>query len=121
MSVASRTNIVHSVGMKENEPIQFKLMLPRALKTRVEERAVLNRRSISQEIVTILKEKYTIPKPEKVSDPAAKILFWLAGRIRRRNPKSGSLRDKQAALYEGIATDIEARMKTIEGTTRNEN
>ena len=120
MSLASRTKFVHCALMKDADLLQFKLMLPAPLKARVEEQAALNRRSLSQEIVTALEEKYPLPKPEKVSDPAAKILYWLAARIRRRQPKSGSLRDKQAALYEGIAADLEARMEAIEGTTKLE-
>jgi hypothetical protein len=103
--------------MKDMDLLQFKLMLPAPLKARLEEQASLNRRSLSQEIVTALEEKYPAPKPDKVTDPAAKILYWLATRIRRRSPRTGSLREKQAALYEGIAADIEARMDAIEGTS----
>jgi hypothetical protein len=106
-----------SVGMKETDLLQFKLLLPAPLKTRAEEQALLNRRSLSQEIVTALEEKYPAPKPDKVTDPAAKILYWLAARIRRRNPRTGSSSERQAALYECIASDIEARMDTIAGTS----
>ncbi|UWQ38463.1 hypothetical protein K3552_05490 [Leisingera aquaemixtae] len=105
--------------MKDADLVQFKLMLPALLKARVEEQASLNRRSLSQEIVTALEEKYPPPKPDKVSDPAAKILYWLAARIRRRNPRPGSLREKQAALYEGIAADLATRMETLEGSTKS--
>lgn len=81
----------------------------------------MSRRSLSQEIVTALEEKYPAPKPDQATDPAAKLLYWLAARIRRRNPRRGSSRERQAALYEGIAADIEARMDMIEGTSTIEN
>lgn len=113
MSIALRTNIVHSEVMKEEALLQFKLMLPAALKKRVETNAALNRRSLSQEIVVALEEKYPSTGPETTTDPAARLLLWLAARIRRRNPKPGSARDKQAALYERIAADLSDRMKDI--------
>jgi len=106
---------------KPQDQDKFVVRLPSGLRERIKELADRNSRSMNAEIVAVLEEKYPIPKPEKASDPAAKILYWLAGRIRRRNPKSGSLRAIQAATYEGIATDLEARMKAIERTTKNEN
>ncbi len=113
MSISLRTDIVHCVVMKDEALIQFKLMLPAALKKRLETHATLNRRSLSQEIVVALEEKYPPAEPDATSDPAARLLFWLAKRIRRRDPKPGSPRDKQAALYERIAGNIAARMKDI--------
>lgn len=117
MSLASRTKFVHCAGMKDPESVQFKLMIPAPLKVRMEEKAAHNRRSLSQEIIVALEEKYPPMRPEAVRDPAAKILFWLADRIRRRNPRPGSARDRQAALYEGLASDIISRMETIENTS----
>lgn len=113
MSMSSGTSIVHTGLMKDEALLQFKLLLPAALKKRLETHAALNRRSMSQEIVVALEEKYPAGEPDATSDPAARLLFWLAKRIRRRNPKPGSPRDKQAALYERIAGDIAERMKDI--------
>ena len=113
MSISFGTNIVHHAFMKDEALIQFKLMLPAALKKRLETHASLNRRSLSQEIVVALEEKYPTTGPEATTDPAARLLLWLAVRIRRRNPKLGSARDKQAALYERIANDLSDRIKDI--------
>ena len=60
MSVASRTKFVHDHDMKNPLLVQFKLMLPAALKARVETVATANRRSLSQEIVASLEEKYPV-------------------------------------------------------------
>ena len=113
MSISLRTNIVHSADMKNENLIQFKLLLPAALKKRLETHASLNRRSLSQEIVVVLEEKYPTDAADTTQDPAARLLLWLAKRIRRRKPIPGSARDKQAALYERIAGDISDRMKDI--------
>ena len=113
MSISLRTIIVHHGIMKEEALVQFKLLLRAALKKRLETHATLNRRSLSQEIVVALEEKYPAAEPDATSDPAARLLLWLAKRIRRRNPKPGTPRDKQAALYERIAGDIAERMKDI--------
>lgn len=113
MSIALRTNFVHCAIMKDEALIQFKLMLPAALKKRLETHASLNRRSLSQEIVVALEEKYPTTGPETTTDPAARLLLWLAARIRRRKPKLGSARDKQAALYERIASELSDRVKDI--------
>ena len=99
--------------MKDEALLQFKLMLPAALKKRVETHAALNRRSLSQEIVTSLEKTYPAGQADAPKDPAARLLYWLANRIRRRHPKPGSARDKQAALYERIADDISERMIDI--------
>ncbi|KAE9627963.1 hypothetical protein GP644_17890 [Parasedimentitalea maritima] len=99
--------------MKDEALVQFKLLLPAALKKRLETHASLNRRSLSQEIVVALEEKHPAAEPDAKSDPAARMLFWLAKRIRRRNPKPGTARYKQAALYERIANDIADRMNDI--------
>lgn len=100
--------------MKDDSLVQFKLMIPTALKKRLDTRATLNRRSLSQEIVAALEEKYPPDQAAITKDPAARLLFWLAKRIRRRNPKPGSPRDRQAALYERIASDIADRMHEID-------
>jgi len=113
MSLAFGTKYVHKEVMKDDALIQFKLMLPATLKKRVETHAALNRRSLSQEIVTALEKTYPVAAEDAPTDPAAKMLYWLAKRIRGRNPKPGSARDKQAALYERIADDIVARMRDI--------
>ena len=47
--------------MKDNSLIQFKLMLPADLKVRLEAAASRERRSLSQEIVATLEEKYPPP------------------------------------------------------------
>lgn len=118
MSISLRTNIVHHGIMKEEALVQFKLLLPAALKKRLETHATLNRRSLSQEIVVALEEKYPAAEPDATSDPAARMLFWLAKRIRRRTPKPGSARERQAALYESIASDIIARMDAIKDSNQ---
>ena len=64
MSVASRTNLVHPARMKEEALVQFKLMLPAGLKARVEASAAANRRTLSQEIVVTLEEKFPAPVSE---------------------------------------------------------
>ena len=89
--------------MSENTPIQFKLMLPADLKIRVEEMASLNRRSLSQEIVSALEEKYPSPAATDAKGVEARVLLWLARRIRKGSPKPGSMRDRQAAAYEVLA------------------
>jgi hypothetical protein len=61
-----------------------------------------------------LEEKYPPIKPEEVRDPAAKILFWLAERLRRRNPRPGSVKDRQAGVYELIASEIISKIENIE-------
>ncbi|MEE2944702.1 MAG: hypothetical protein VX444_05975 [Pseudomonadota bacterium] len=61
------------------------------------------------EVVALFEENSPAPVPEKLDDPAARLLFCLAKRIRRRNPKPGTPRDKQAALCERIAGDIAER------------
>ncbi|ATX64728.1 hypothetical protein [Roseinatronobacter bogoriensis] len=50
--------------MKADALVQFKLMLPAGLKTRVEASADRNRRSLSQEIVWALEERYPAPIEE---------------------------------------------------------
>lgn len=68
MSVASRTNFVHLDPMKEDALVQFKLMLPAGLKARVEVAAAENRRSLSQEIVATLDEKYPAPQEYELTE-----------------------------------------------------
>lgn len=58
MSVASRTKFVHVQHMKSESLVQFKLMLPADLKKRIEERATENRRTLSQEIVSVLERAF---------------------------------------------------------------
>ena len=93
---------------------KFIVRLPDGLRDRIRLTAETNHRSMNAEVVALLEENYPAPVPENISDPAARMLFWLAKRIRRRSPKPGSPRDKQAALYERIAGDISERMKDIE-------
>lgn len=92
---------------------KFIVRLPDGLRDRIRLAAEANHRSMNAEVVALLEENYPAPVPEKFDDPAARLLFWLAKRIRRRNPKPGTPRDKQAALYERIAGDIAERMKDI--------
>ena len=90
--------------MSENTPIQFKLMLPADLKIRVEEMASLNRRSLSQEIVAALEEKYPSPNASgryRLLKPVC-CFGWLPG-SGKGSPKPGSMRDRQAAAYEVLA------------------
>lgn len=61
MSVESRTKNVHNGSMKDDALVQFKLMLPAGLKRRVEVAAHSTRRSLSQEIVAALEEKFPPP------------------------------------------------------------
>lgn len=103
MSVYPRTNYVHDRCMSKKSPIQFKLMIPADLKIRIEEMASLNRRSLSQEIVAALEEQYPAPDTSEATGIEARVLLWLAGRIRKGSPKPGSLRDRQAAAYEVLA------------------
>jgi hypothetical protein len=93
---------------------KFIVRLPDGLRDRIRLAAETNHRSMNAEVVALLEENYPVPIPDKLDDPAARLLFWLAKRIRRRSPKPGSPRDKQAALYERIAGDIAERMKNIE-------
>lgn len=69
----------------------------------VEEMASLNRRSLSQEIVAALEEKYPTPDAKDAKGIEARVLLWLASRIRKGSPQPGSLRDRQAAAYEVLA------------------
>lgn len=92
---------------------KFIVRLPDGLRDRIRLAAEANHRSMNAEVVALLEENYPAPVPAKLDDPAARLLFWLAKRIRRRSPKQGSPRDKQAALYERIAGDISERMKDI--------
>lgn len=101
------------MGMKDDQLVQFKLMLPAALKARLDSNAALNRRSLSQEIVYALEERYPAPTPERATDPAARLLLFLARKIRGRNPAVGSFRDKQATIYEGLARDLADRVRHI--------
>ncbi|MGI3170649.1 Arc family DNA-binding protein [Pseudooceanicola sp. C21-150M6] len=92
---------------------KFIVRLPDGLRDRIRLAAEANHRSMNAEVVALLEENYPAPVPENVTDPAARLLFWLAKRIRRRTPKPGSARERQAALYESIASDITARMEAI--------
>lgn len=92
---------------------KFIVRLPDGLRDRLRLAAEANHRSMNAEVVALLEENYPAPVPENVTDPAARLLLWLAKRIRRRTPKPGSARERQAALYESIASDIIARMDAI--------
>lgn len=93
---------------------KFIIRLPDGLRDRIRIAADKNHRSMNAEVVALLEENYPTPAPEKVTEPAARILVWLAERIRRRKPKPGSVRDRQAILYESIAGDIVNRMAAID-------
>lgn len=88
---------------------KFIVRLPDGLRDRIRAAAEERGHSMNSEIVSTLEEKYPTPI-DGVSDPAAKTLLWMAERIRSRSPKPGSLRDKQAATYERLAKDINARL-----------
>ena len=92
---------------------KFIVRLPTGMRDRIRLAAEINHRSMNAEVVALLEEHYPAPAPEKVTEPAARIMLWLAARIRRRNPKPGSVRERQAAMYEGIANDIISRMSAI--------
>lgn len=113
MSVASRTIYVHVGVMRDDHTVQFKLMIPSALKARVEEMAAVNRRSLSQEIVVALEEKFPAPPPGHVKSLEARVLLWLAARIRKRRPKPGSARDRQALAYENLAAQAIAHESEV--------
>lgn len=93
---------------------KFIIRLPDGLRERIRTAADKNHRSMNAEVVSLLEENYPAPTPDKVTEPAARILLWLATRIRRRSPKPGSVRERQAALYENIAGDIINRMAAID-------
>lgn len=88
---------------------KFIVRLPDGLRDRIRAAAEEQGQSMNAEIVRTLEEKYPAPF-ETVNDPAAKTLLWMAERIRNRNPKPGSFRDKQAATYERLAKDINTRL-----------
>lgn len=88
---------------------KFIVRLPDGLRDRIRAAAEEQGHSMNTEIVRTLEEKYPAPL-ESFNDPAAKTLMWLAERIRKRNPKAGSFRDKQASTYERLAKDIIARL-----------
>ena len=99
MSFESGTETVHNAVMIEITRIQFKSILPADLKIRVEEMASLNRRSLSQEIVAALDEKYPSPN---ATDVEARVFLWLAGRIRKGSPKRDTMPNRQAVAYEVV-------------------
>ena len=100
---------------KSQDQDKFVIRLPHGMRERIKEAADRDHRSMNAQIVEVLLEKYPEPSPENMTDQGARILLWLAARIRRRNPKSGSVRDRQATLYESLATDISSRMQEIKG------
>lgn len=69
MSVAQgqKMSIMRPMKDKDSQLVQFKLMLPVRLKARVEQEAINNRRSLSQEIVAALEEKFPPPRDEQWS------------------------------------------------------
>jgi plasmid stability protein len=96
---------------------KFIVRLPDGLRDRMRLAAEANHRSMNAEMVALLEENYPAPVLENVDDPAARLLLWLAKRIRRRNPKPGTARERQAVLYESIANDIVTRMSAIDRST----
>lgn len=110
--MASSTLLVHIAFMTQptqSDP-QFKLRVPLGLKNRVELAAEENNRSMNAEIVAALEEKFPAPPPAgPVKSLEARVLLWLAARIRKRKPKPGSPRDRQAMAYETLAARVIAQ------------
>ncbi len=75
---------------------------------RIEQAAEDNNRSINAEIITALEEKFPALPVGKLKSREAKILLWMANRIRSRKPIRGSARDRQANAYESWAAKAEA-------------
>ncbi|MCA2007075.1 Arc family DNA-binding protein [Tritonibacter mobilis] len=107
-----------TMSEKAQNQDKFIIRLPDGLRDRIRAAADKNHRSMNAEVVALLEENYPAPTPEKVTEPAARILLWLAERIRRRKPKPGSVRERQAALYENMASDIIARMAAIDSDNK---
>lgn len=59
--IASSTNSVLVIRMTKEERVQYKFMIPVALKNRIENAAHDNRRSVSAEVVAALEERYPAP------------------------------------------------------------
>ena len=91
----------------QNDP-QFKLRLPLELKSRIEQSAEDNNRSINAEIITALEARFPAVPPGKLKSLEARVLVWMAKRIRNRNPALGSVREQQATSYEIWAAKAEA-------------
>ncbi|RFP87422.1 Arc family DNA-binding protein [Rhodobacteraceae bacterium 63075] len=97
---------------------KYIIRMPDGLRDRIREKADANRRSMNAEIVALLEEHYPPQTPETVQEPAARILLWLARRIRRQDPKPGSARDRRAQLYETVASDIVTRADAIDRSAK---
>lgn len=104
--------------MKETEHREladkFMLRLPTGMRERIKTTAILEGRSMNSEILATLEAKYPPLVSSEIQDPAAKMLLWLAGRIRRNKPKPNSWRDQQATTYERIAKDLLTRLSKIQ-------
>lgn len=93
---------------------KFMLRLPDGMRERIKTAAIVNDRSMNSEILATLENKYPPLVSSEIKDPAAKMLLWLAARIRRNKPKPNSWRDQQAITYERIAHDLLKRLSTIQ-------
>ena len=82
--------------MKDEALVQFKLLLPAALKKRLETHATLNRRSLSQEIVVALEEKYPAAVPDDVRSCCPDVVLARQTNPSSRSPQPGS-RQRQAS------------------------
>ena len=64
--------------MSNDDRVQYKFMIPSALKERIEDAAHENRRSLSAEIVATLEEKYPAPEPQGIEEMLREqtLEFW---------------------------------------------
>lgn len=97
---------------------KYIIRMPDGLRDRIREKAEANRRSMNAEIVALLEEHYPPKTPETVQEPGARILLWLAKRIRRQELKPGSTRDRRAQMYESIAAEIITRADAIDRSAK---
>lgn len=101
--------------MKEDSLVQFKLMLPAALKARVETAAKENRRSLSQEIVGTLEEKYP-SRDTMIAEIEAKLKdlrqMEAEGRMQFRDAEGNLLSTDEVvqALFNGLASAKDANV-----------
>lgn len=106
MSVASRTKFVQIEAMSNDDLVQFKLLLPAALKLRVEAEANANRRSLSQEIVVALQERF----PEPLTDDRLAALALEAAieltKMANDTSRTQSERDTALITLEKLRDDI---------------
>lgn len=99
---------------------KFMLRLPDGMRDQIKVAAEANNRSMNTEIIATLEAAYMPPLPDRPKDPAARVLLWLAKRIRGRNPKPGSARARQADFYESLARQALSRANEIGGQGRDD-